>query len=219
MWCIATITPEYRTRMYDVLDLYEEPYNPKRPVLGLDEKPKQLLEDSRTPIPMQQGKPAKQDYEYKRRGTANIFVCVEPKGGRRTTCVTKRRTKKDFAQFIKTLIDEEYPEAECLRLVIDNLNTHNETSLFETFDEKEARRILDKIEWHYTPKHASWLNVAEIEIGIMDSQCTGRRIKDIELLTKEVAAWNTQRNEMQVNINWQFTRQKADEKLGKHYTE
>jgi hypothetical protein len=166
MWCIAAITPEYRARMYDLLDLYEEPYDPEHPVLGLDEKPKQLLEDSRSPIPMRPGKLAKQDYEYKRR---------------------------------------------------DNLNTHNASSLIETFGEKEARRLLAKIEWHYTPKHGSWLNVAEIEIGVMDTECTRRRIKDIELLTKEVVAWNTKRNEKCVKINWQFTRQKADTKLSKHY--
>jgi len=217
MWCIAAITPEYRARMYDVLDLYAEPYNPKRPVLGVDEKPKQLLEDSRQSIPMRLGCPMKYDYEYIRRGRANIFMCVEPKGGRRTTRVTQRRTKPDFASFVKFLVDEEYPEAERLRLVVDNLNTHNASSFFETFGEKEAQRLLEKIEWHFTPKHGSWLNVAEIEIGVMDTECTRRRIKDIELLTTEVAAWNTRRNEKRVNINWLFTRQEADEKLSEHY--
>lgn len=203
--------------MYDVLDLYEEPYDPKRPVLGVDEKPKQLLEDSRSPIPMRPGHPTKQDYEYIRRGKANIFMCVEPKAGRRSTSVTEQRTKRDFAVFIKHLIDEEYPDAECLRIVLDNLNTHNESSFFETFTEEEARRLLAKCEFHYIPKHASWLNVAEIEIGVMDTECTRRRIKSKELLEEEVMAWTERRNRKQAKIDWRFTRQKADKKLSKYY--
>ena len=216
MWCIQVITPEYRERMYDVLDLYAEPYDAAFPVLGLDEKPKQLLEHSRTPMPMQPGKRAKEDYEYKRRGTANIFMCVEPKAGRRLTRVTKQRKKKDFAQYIKYIV-KKYPKAKRLRIVLDNLNTHNETSLYETFDKKEARALLKKVEFHYTPKHASWLNVAEIEIGIMDTQCIRRRIKDITVLSEEVAAWNKKRNQKRAKINWQYTRKKADKDLAKHY--
>lgn len=216
MWCIQEITPKYRERMYDILDLYEEPYNPKKPVIGLDEKPKQLIEDSRTPIPIKLGKIAKQDYEYIRRGKANIFMAVEPKGGRRVTEVTWQRTKKDFAFYVKMLV-EKYPNANILRLIVDNLNTHNTSSFYENFEKKEADKILEKIEFHYTPKHASWLNVAEIEIGVMDRECTDRRIKDKEMLTREVKAWTKRRNKQKKKINWTFTKQKADDKLGKYY--
>lgn len=219
MWCIQEITPEYRERMYDVLDLYEEPYDPKRPVIGLDEKPKQLIEDRRKPIPLKMGKAKKQDYEYVRKGTANIFMAIEPKGGKRFTQVTDQRTKRDFALFARELVDKHYQYVEVLRIVADNLNTHNKSSFYENFSKEEARRILNKIEFHYTPTHASWLNVAEIEIGVMDKECTDRRIKDKEMLTREVKAWTTRRNRQRKKINWTFTKQKADEKLGKYYTE
>lgn len=205
--------------MYDILNLYEEPYDPLRPVIGVDEKPKQLIEDSRVSIPMKPGKPTKQDYEYIRRGTANIFVAVEPKGGKRVAQVTSQRTKKDFALYVKKLVDAEYPHAKILRMVIDNLNTHNESSFYETFAKLEAKRILKKIEFHYTPKHASWLNVAEIEIGVMDTECTNRRIKDKETLAREVKAWEIRRNKRRKKICWAFTKEKADKKLGKYYTE
>lgn len=203
--------------MYDVLDLYEEAYDVKRPVIGLDEKPKQLVQDARKPIPATPGKIEKQDYEYVRKGTANIFMAVEPKGGKRVTRVTYRRTKRDFASFVKDLVDVKYPEADKLRLVLDNLNTHDASSFHENLNKKDARRILDKIEFHFTPKHASWLNVAEIEIGIMDGQCTERRIKDKDMLVREVKAWTMRRNQQQKRIEWTFTKQKADEKLGKYY--
>jgi hypothetical protein len=218
MWCIQEITPEYRKRMYDVLDLYEEPYNPKRPVIGLDEKPKQLIEDSRKPIPMKKGSAEKQDYEYIRRGTANIFVAVEPKGGKRVTQVTDQRTKKDFAYFLRMVV-KKYAGADRIRIVLDNLNTHKEKSLHENFWPEQSDEILSKVEFHYTPTHASWLNVAEIEIGVMDHECTGRRIKNKNLLKREVKEWNLRRNRQRKKINWTFTRQKADEKLGKYYTE
>lgn len=216
MWCIGKITPEYRKRMYDILDLYQEPYDPRRPVMGVDEKPKQLIEDSRKPIPIQPGKSEKYDYEYVRNGTANIFVCVEPKHGRRITKVTRQRTKKDFARYMKDVVLS-YPYAEKLRVVIDNLNTHFEGSFYETFEKEEAEKILSKIEFHYTPKHASWLNVAEIEIGAIDAECTDRRIKDISLLRNEVAACTRMRNEERKTINWIFTKEKADEKFFRHY--
>jgi hypothetical protein len=203
--------------MYDVLDLYEEPYNPKKPVIGMDEKSKQFIDDSRLPIPATPGKIAKQDYEYVRKGTANIFMAVEPKGGKRFTQVTAQRTKRDFALFMKDLIDVKYQSAIIIRVVLDNLNTHFESSFLENFDEEEAHRILQKLEFHYVPKHASWLNVAETEIGIMDAQCTGRRIKDKELLTQEVNAWTVRRNDQLRKIEWTFTKQKADKKLSKYY--
>lgn len=216
MWCIQKITPKFRKRMYDLLGLYEESYNPQKPIIGLDEKPKQLIEDSRTPIQIKPGKIAKQDYEYIRRGKANIFMAVEPKGGKRVTQVTNQRTKKDFAFFVKELI-RKYPQAKIIRLIVDNLNTHNTSSFYETFGKNDAVKIAKKIEFHYTPAHASWLNVAEIEIGVMDTECTGRRIKSKEMLAQEVEAWTKRRNKQRKKINWAFTKQKADKKLGKYY--
>ena len=217
MWCIQTIDSEYRKRMYDILDLYEEDYDPKRPLVCLDEKPKQLLGDKRTPIPIKPGSPEKYDYEYVRNGTANIFVAVEFKAGKRVTQVTQRRTRMDFAEFMKILITKNYSEAEIVRLVTDNLNIHNEKSFYETFGEEEAKQILEKIEFHYTPKHASWLNAAKIEINVMDTECTKRRIGNIGTLTNEVAAWMKRRNENKKKINWKFTKKNADEKMSKYY--
>ena len=217
MWCVQTIDAEYRERMYDVLDLYEEEYDPENPLVCFDEKPKQLIGDKRMSIPMKPGSPEKYDYEYVRNGTANIFVAVEFKAGKRVTQVTKRRTMVDFAQFVKMLVDEEYPDVENIRLVMDNLNTHKEKSFYEAGSVDEAERILDKIEFHYTPKHASWLNAAEIEINVMDIECTDRRIADMELLAYEVAAWTRERNDNENKINWEFTSENADEKLSKHY--
>jgi len=180
--------------MYDVLDLYEEDFDPKRPLICLDEKPKQLLKDKRNPIPMKPGSPEKYDYEYIRNGTANIFVAVEFKAGKRVTRVTESRKMADFAQFMKDLVIKEYSKAEVIRLVTDNLNIHKEKSFYETFSEEEAKKILEKIEFHYTPKHASWLNAAEIEINVMNTQCTNRRIPYIKTLSKEVDAWMHRRN-------------------------
>ena len=217
MWCIQTIDAEYRKRMYDVLDLYEEEYDPENPLVCFDEKPKQLVGDKRTSIPMKSGSPEKYDYEYVRNGTANIFVAVEFKAGKRVTQVTKRRTMVDFAQFVKILVDEEYPDVENIRLVMDNLNTHKEKSFYEAFNKDEAERILSKIEFHYTPKHASWLNAAEIEINVMDIECTDRRIEDMGILAYEVAAWNKRRNDDEKKIDWGFTSENADEKLSKYY--
>jgi hypothetical protein len=217
MWCIQRIDPEYRKRMYDVLDLYEEKYDPKRPVICLDEKAKQIIADKIMPIPMKPGCSEMYDYEYIRNGTANIFVAVDFKAGKRVTKVTKNRTMLDFAHFMKLLVIEGFSGAEVLQVVTDNLNIHKEKSFYEAFSEDEAKQILEKIEFHYTPKHASWLNAAEIEINVMDSECTGRRIGDIGTLTKEVAAWTKKRNDDKKKINWKFTKEKADKKLSKHY--
>lgn len=219
MWCIQEITPEFRKRMYRILNLYQQPYNPDKPLLGLDEKPKQLLGEKRNQIPIQPGKTEKYDYEYTRNGTANIFMAVEPKRGKRITQVTDQRTKKDFAFFIKEIVDKKYPKVEQIKIILDNLNTHKTDSLYENFGEKEARRLLKKIKFYYTPTHASWLNVAEIEIGVMDTECTGRRIADKETLTREVKAWTKRRNRQKKKIHWTFTKQKADQKLSKYYTE
>ena len=217
MWCISEINQVFRERMYNILDLYQKPYNPRYPVIGLDEKPKQLIDDGRKPIPMTSGHREKYDYEYVRHGTANIFMAIEFKAGKRTARVTSRRTKRDFAKFIKHLVERIYPKAECLQLVVDNLNTHNESSLYEMYGSEEAERILSKIKFHYTPVHASWLNVAEIEIGVMDTECTRRRIPDKGTLRKEVIAWSKRRNKRKMKINWRFTKQKADEKLSAYY--
>jgi len=217
MWCIESIDSEYRKRMYDILDLYEEEYDPKRPIVCLDEKTKQLIEDKSKPIPMKPGSPEKYDYEYIRNGTTNIFVAVEFKAGKRVTQVTERRTRIDFAHFMKALIIEEYSEVDFIKLITDNLNIHNEKSFYEAFCEDEAKQILKKIEFHYTPKHASWLNAAEIEINVMNMQCTGKRIGDRGTLTNEVSAWTKRRNANKKKINWKFTKNKADEKLSRHY--
>lgn len=176
MWCIQTITPEYRERMYRVLELYKAPYDGRHPVVCMDEKSKQLLEDSRQPIAAKPGSPEKIDYEYKRKGTCNIFMAVEPKGGKRVVKVTDTRTKQEFAYFMRELTDVHYAGAEYIQVVLDNLNTHFESSFEETFGRREAKRVLSKLKFVYTPKHGSWLNMAEIEINIMDRQCTGDRI-------------------------------------------
>ena len=217
MWCIQTIDSEFRKRMYDVLDLYEEDYDPKRPIVCLDEKSKQLTKDKRKPIPMKPGSPEKYDYEYIRNGTANIFMAVEFKAGKRVTQVTERRTMTDFAQFMKVLVIDEYSETEVVRVVSDNLNIHKEKAFYEAFSEDEAKKILKKIEFHYTPKHASWLNAAEIEISVMDEDCTDRLIGDIGMLANEVAAWTKRRNENKKKINWKFTKKIADGKMSKYY--
>lgn len=213
MWCIPKVTPEFRNRMDDVLEVYEREYNPERPVVCLDEKSKQLLKDTRTPIFAKIGRTARSDYEYKRNGTSNLFVAIEPKGRKRIVRVTKRRTKKDYASFIKHLVDHTYKKATKVILVEDNLNTHNENSLIETYGEQEGKRIAAKIERHFTPKHASWLNQAEIEIHSLEMQCLNRRISDFHTMQSEVAACVKKRNKDKCGINWQFTREKAKKKF------
>jgi hypothetical protein len=168
---------------------------------------------------MKPGCSERYDYEYIRNGTANIFVAVEFKAGKRVTQVTKRRTRVDFAEFMKILINEEYSNAEFIRLITDNLNIHNEKSFYEAFSEEEAKRILEKIEFHYTPKHASWLNAAEIEINVMDIECTDRRISDIELLTHEVGSWEKKRNGFKKRIEWKFSKKNADEKMSTYFAQ
>lgn len=217
MWCIAEITPEYRERMYRLLDLYEEEYNPNRPVICIDEKSKQLIEETRPSIPLRPGSPAKHDYEYKRNGTRNIFVAVEPKGGNRIITVTKTRTKNDFANFVKDVLENGYKQAREIRIVLDNLNTHFEKSFYETFSKKEAEKILSRITFCYTPKHGSWLNMAEIEINVMDRECLGEKIGNERLLKQQIKSWTKQRNKNKKKIIWKFTKQCADKKLSKHY--
>ena len=217
MWCIGRINGEYRKRMYDLLHLYNLPYQKKDPVVCLDEKSKQLLEETRAPLPAQPGAPAKCDYEYKRAGTVNVFVAVEPKGGRRVAEVTAHRTKPDFVHFVETLLTQTYASARKVHLVLDNLNTHFRSCFEEVLGRKAAARLLRRVEFHYTPKHASWLNMAEIEIGILDRQCLDRRLADRVTIIREVAAWQQRRNTEHRGIEWTFNRQDADRKLAKHY--
>jgi hypothetical protein len=217
MWCVGRITTEYRERMYDLLGLYAKPYDPAEPVVCLDEKSKQLLAQTREPLAAAAGQIAKEDYEYKRAGTRNLFVAVEPKGGHREVAVTRRRTKPDFVAFVQFLALEVYAQARKIHLVLDNLNTHFRTSFEEVLGLEAAADFLSRLQFHYTPKHASWLNMAEIEIGILDRQCTGRRIADEPRLCAEVRAWEQRRNQERCRIDWKFTRQDADRKLSRHY--
>lgn len=217
MWCIGRITAEYRERMYDLLGLYAQPYDPDEPVVCLDEKSKQLLKQTRSPLSAAAGQIAKEDYEYKRAGTRNLFVAVEPKGGHREVAVTRRRTKSDFVAFVRFLALEVYAQARKIHLVLDNLNTHFRASFEEVLGMEEAAVFLSRLQFHYTPKHASWLNMAEIEIGILDRQCIGRRIGEETLLCAEVRAWEQRRNQDRCQIDWKFTRQDADRKLARHY--
>ena len=217
MWCIGRITAEYRERMYEVLGLYAKPYDPAEPVVCLDEKSKQLLQQTRQPLPAAAGQVAKEDYEYKRAGTRNLFVAVEPKAGHREVEVTGHRTKADFVAFVQFLASEVYAQAHKIHLVLDNLNTHFRVSFEAVMGPDRATAFLSRIEFHYTPKHASWLNMAEIEIGILDRQCIGRRIGDESRLRADVFAWEQRRNQAHCRIDWKFTRQDADQKLARHY--
>ncbi len=203
--------------MEDVLDLYEEPYDAKRPVVCFDEKPVQLVAETRKPQPVAPGRPRRYDYEYERKGTANVFLAVEPLGGWRHVAVTQRRTKLDFAAGMKELVDIHYPEAERIRVVLDNLNTHKGASLYDSFPPAEARRLLRRLEFHYTPKHASWLDMAEIELSVFASQCLDRRIPDLETLACEAAAWEARRNLDGIPVKWRFTLQNARTKLAHLY--
>jgi hypothetical protein len=217
MWCIGKITAEYRQRMYDLLELYARPYQASEPVVCVDEKSKQLLEQTRRPLPAKAGGVAKEDYEYKRAGTRNLFVAVEPRGRHREVAVTARRTKLDFVKFIGRLVETVYAQAGKIHLVLDNLNTHFRSSFIEVLGAEQAAGFLARVEFHYTPKHASWLNMAEIEIGILERQCIDRRMPSETVLASEVAAWQDRRNEAKAGIEWKFTRQDADKKLSRHY--
>lgn len=204
--------------MEDVLEVYQRPYDPKRPVVCLDEKTKELHATPNGSLPLEPGKPRREDYEYERNGTRNLFLWVEPLSGRRQVRVTGRRTGLDFARQLKALVAA-YPEAEQIVLVTDNLNTHGPASLYEAFAPEEARRIAQKIEWHYTPEHGSWLNMAETELSVLGRQCLNRRIPDADTLAQEVAAWQERRDRTRTTIRWQFTAQDARIKLRRLYPE
>ena len=203
--------------MYELLALYARPHHGSEPVVCLDEKSTQLLADSRTALPMQPGRPLRQDYEYRRRGTCILFVAVEPQAGRRTVLVTKRRAKPDFVHFARHLIEHVYHSARRVHLVMDNLNTHFRCCFDEVLGIPAARRLLRRVEFHYTPKHASWLNMAEIEIGVLTRQCLDRRMPDLLTLSREVSSWQKRRNAARRTIEWTFTRQDADRKMRRHY--
>lgn len=217
MWCIAKLTREFRRRMYKILDLYNLPYNPLKPVVCVDEKSKQLISDTRQSIRMSEGKVEKVDYEYKRNGTRNIFVAVEPKAGKHFIKVTRARAKADFAKFIAKLVDDIYPHAEKIIVVLDNLNTHFVKSFYETFSKQKADKLLERVEFYYTPKHASWLNMAEIEISMLEEECIGRRISTENQLIDETNEWVRQVNQEKRKINWGYTKRDAYRKLSKHY--
>lgn len=203
--------------MEDVLDLYAEPYDPRRPVVCFDERPYQLLEDKQTPLPMEPGRPRRVDYEYERHGSCNLFLVFQPLTGWRRVNVTERRTSEDFAWQMKWLVDEVFPEAEVIRVVLDNLNTHTPAALYQTFPPEEARRLARKLEFHYTPKHGSWLNMVEIEFSILARQCLNRRLPDVDSVRREVEAWAEARNAAQATVEWRFTTTDARLKLHRLY--
>ena len=209
--------------MEDVLDVYQRPPDPKRPLVCLDEGSKQLLEDSRPPLPMQtqEGEraahPIREDYEYVREGVCSFFLTFAPLFSWRHVSVTKRRTGLDFAFVVQDLVDVQFPDAEKVVLILDNLNTHTAASLYEAFEPAEAKRIADKLEIHYTPKHGSWLNMAEIELSVLGRQCLDRRLPDVKTLTREIAAWEQARNAAEMTVHWQFTTADARVKLKKLY--
>ena len=203
--------------MEDVLDVYKRPYDPKRPVVCLDETSKQLIGEVQAPVPAIPGQVSQYDYEYIRNGVANIFMIFEPLAGRREVEVTDRRTKKDWALCVRKLSDEMYPDAEKIVLVEDNLNTHTPSSLYEAFEPAEAKRLVERFEFHYTPKHGSWLDMAEIELGILGRQCLSRRIDNVADLRREAKAWKAARNVRGTKVDWQFTAETARIKLKKLY--
>jgi transposase len=217
MWCVPRIDGEYVARMEDVLDLYAEPPDPKRPVVCFDESPTQLIGEVRQPLPPRPGQVARYDYEYRRNGTANLFVALDAHRPWRKVKVTERRTAVDFAACMHELAEVDFPDAERIRVVLDNLSTHTPGSLYEAFPAPEAHRILRRVEFHFTPKHASWLNMAEIEIRVLRGQCLDRRIGERDQLEREIAAWERARNAAGARVRWMFTTGKARAKMGRAY--
>jgi transposase len=217
MWCIPKVDAEYVARMEDVLDLYAEAPDPKRPVVCFDESPTQLIGEVRHPIPAKPGQLERYDCEYKRNGTANLFVFLDAHRPWCNVKVTDRRTAEDFAECMREISDVHFPKAEKIRVVMDNLSTHSPSALYQAFPAPEARRVLRRLEFHYTPKHASWLNMVEIEIGVLRTQCLDRRIDSHTRLVSEIAAWQRQRNASRARIKWMFTAEKAREKMAYAY--
>ena len=211
------MSADFVAHMEDVLDLYAEPYDPQRPVVCFDETSTQLLAETRPALPPRPGVPLRQDYEYRREGTRNLFLACEPLAGWRQVAVTERRTMQDFARRMRWLADEAYPEAEVIRVVLDNLNTHRRASLYETFPAEEARRIARRLEFHYTPKHGSWLNMAEIEFSVLSRSCLKQRLPSEEALSREIDALVRERNDARTAINWRFSTRDARHKLRRLY--
>jgi transposase len=214
MWCVPKIDGEYVARMEDVLDLYAETPASSEPVICFDESPIQLIAELRRSSPASCGRPARFDYEYRRNGTANLFVFVNAHESWRHVKVTEHRTGADFAECMRDLVDEHYPHAERIRVVLDNLSTHSAAALYQSFPPEEARRLLRRLEFHFVPKHASWLNMVEIEIGVLKNQCLDRRIADKHTLVREIAAWQQTRNESGARIRWMFSLAGARKKMG-----
>ncbi len=217
MWCIPQVDGTYVARMEDVLDLYAEAADPQRPVVCFDESPTQLIGEVRQPIPAAPGQLERYDCEYRRNGTANLFVFLDAHCSWRTVKVTDRRTACDFAECMRDLVDIHYPKADLIRVVMDNLSTHSAGALYDAFPAPEAHRVLRRLEFHYTPKHASWLNMVEIEIGVLRRQCLDRRIGERGRLVSEIAAWERQRNATGARVKWMFTTERARSKLARAY--
>lgn len=203
--------------MEDLLHLYAQPDDPHQPVICFDERPCQLVEDVVVPLPMEPGKPQREDAEYRRNGTGCIFLAFDPQRGQRVVQVRKRRTKVDYAHFMQEVVEQHYPDVEAIRLVQDNLNTHSAAAFYEAFPPEQAFALAQKFDPHYTPKKGSWLNMAEIEFAALAKQCLDRRIGDLETLAREVQAWAQHRNDRQVTVRWHFTTKEAREKFQKHY--
>jgi hypothetical protein len=217
-WCIPTVIgAEFVWLMEDILDLYAEPYQTDYPVVCFDEIPYQLVSETRKPLPLQPGKPVRYDYEYRREGTCNMFMFLEPLADWRHVKVTAQRTKQDFAVCMNDMIEIHWPEAKKVRVVLDNLNTHTPASLYERYPPEKARHLVQRLEFHYTPKHSSWLNMAEVEISVLTGQCLDRRIGSRAILVSEVAAWETERNDCKATIDWRFTIPNARDKLKRLY--
>lgn len=217
MWCIPKVGAEFVACMEDVLDLYAQAYDPSRPVVCFDETSKQLIAETREALPAQPGQVERYDYEYKRQGTRNLFMFFEPLAAKRHVEVTQRRTKKDWANAMKWLVDEAYPAADCIRVVLDNLNTHTFAALYETFEPAEASRIRHRLELHFTPKHGSWLNMAEIEFSVFSRQAWADYIPDEATLKRNVKTVEDERNRQHATVNWRFTSQDARVKLHRLY--
>lgn len=218
MWCISpTANAAFVCAMEDILEIYRRPYNADKPLVCMDELAKQLIKEIRRPESAEPGKAARIDYEYERNGVSNVFMFYEPFGGKRYTAVTERRTKVDWAHQIKEMLDNHYPDVSKVVMVMDNLNTHTTASLYEAFPPEEARRLVERLEIHYTPKHGSWLNIAEIELRVLLGQCLNRRIPDKKTLEHEIYQWQNQRNFVKAKVNWQFTTDDARIKLKRLY--
>ncbi len=211
------MTSDFVAAMEDVLELYAEPPDPRRPKVTFDETPKQLIAETRQPLPARPGQPERYDYEYRRNGTCNLFVFFDPDAGWRHVAVTAQRTKLDFARQMQWLVDQRYPDAEVIRVVLDNVNTHRPAALYEAFPPEEARRLLRRLEFHYTPKHGSWLNMAELEISVFSRQCWDRRLGDLETLQTQTQALEDQRNAAHATVNWHFTCQDARQRMRRVY--